>query len=57
MIRMVPPPPPEFRTVFEAKGWEHCELLYGARTDLIRKWITLTGAQCRMPKGGRHASQ
>lgn len=37
------PVPPEFREQFLAKGWRHVEHLYGARTDLIRKWIALCG--------------
>lgn len=45
--RRFPAPPPEFRPEFERGGWERVELLYGARTDCIRKWIALTGAQTR----------
>lgn len=45
--RRFPAPPPEFRQEFERGGWERVELLYGARTDCIRKWIALTGAQTR----------
>lgn len=51
--RTFPPPPPEFRAEFEKGGWERVEKLYGARTDVIRKWIEITGAQCRRPKGGK----
>lgn len=47
MKRGIPPPPPEFAEVFASGGWEKVELLYGARTDLIRKWIAMTGAKCR----------
>lgn len=47
MKRIVPPPPPEFADVFARGGWEAAELLYGARTDLIRKWIAMTGAKPR----------
>ena len=47
MTRTTPPAPPEFREVFERGGWELVEHLYGARSDLIRKWITITGAQTR----------
>lgn len=42
-----PPPPPEFRQEFEAGGWERVEMLYGARTNVIRKWIHQTGARTR----------
>lgn len=45
--RRFPPPPPNFREQFERGGWERVELLYGARTDCIRKWIHQTGAQTR----------
>lgn len=47
MKRTVPPPPPEFAEAFALGGWERVELLYGARTDLIRKWIAMTGAKPR----------
>lgn len=50
LVRTFPPPPPEFAAEFARGGWERVELLYGARTDCIRKWIALTGAQCRRPK-------
>ena len=50
MNRTFPPPPPEFADVFGRGGWELAELLYGARTDLIRKWIAMTGAVCRHPR-------
>lgn len=45
--RRFPAPPPEFRQEFERGGWERVELLYGARTDCIRKWIAMTGAKTR----------
>lgn len=53
MARSIPPPPPEFVEVFARGGWRLAELLYGARTDLIRKWVHITGAQCRKPKRKR----
>ena len=49
--RTFPAPPPEFKEQFEKGGWELVERLYGSRTDLIRKWIWITGAQCRMKRG------
>lgn len=54
--RRFPPPPPNFREQFELGGWERVELLYGARTDCIRKWIAMTGAQTRraMRAAGSH---
>ena len=45
--RRFPAPPPEFRAEFERGGWERVELLYGARTDCIRKWKEMTGAKTR----------
>ena len=52
-MKTFPPAPPEFKQEFEAGGWQRVEHLYGARTDCIKKWIAVTGAQCRFPKGGR----
>ena len=54
-MKTFPPPPPEFKAEFEKGGWERVELLYGARTDVIRKWIEITGAKCRFPKRERAA--
>ena len=45
--RRFPPAPPEFADEFAKGGWERVELLYGARTDCIRKWIEITGARNR----------
>lgn len=50
LTRTIPPPPPNFAAQFAIGGWERVELFYGARSDLIRKWIALTGAQCRNPR-------
>lgn len=50
MIRTIPPVPPEFVAELHRGGWRRVELIYGARSDLIRKWIALTGAQCRTPR-------
>lgn len=52
--RRFPPPPPEFVEEFARGGWERVELLYGARTDCLKKWIALTGAKTRraLRKGG-----
>ena len=58
--RRFPPPPPNFREQFERGGWERVELLYGARTDCIRKWIHQTGAQTRRAlraAGSQNAAQ
>lgn len=53
MIRTIPPAPPEFAEVFGRGGWELVELLYGGRTTLHRKWIAMTQAKVRFPKGVR----
>lgn len=45
--RRFPAPPPEFAEEFARGGWERVELLYGARTDCLKKWIALTGAKTR----------
>lgn len=44
-VRAYPPAPPEFAAEFAAGGWRRVERLYGARTDVILKWIATTGAQ------------
>lgn len=51
-VRTIPPPPPEFAEQFALGGWERVERIYGARSDLVRKWIALTGAQCRRAMKG-----
>jgi hypothetical protein len=45
IVRTIPAPPPEFASQFAKGGWRRVERLYGARTDLIRKWISMTGAE------------
>lgn len=41
--RAIPPCPPEFRQEFLKGGWRQVERIYGARTDLILKWIGMCG--------------
>lgn len=53
LTRSFPPPPPEFADVFARGGWQLVELLYGGRTTLHRKWVAMTGAKPRYPKGCR----
>lgn len=55
MIRRYPKVPgdrvtKEFEHAFAVGGWELIELLFGKRTDVHRKWIRETGAQCRRPR-------
>lgn len=43
--KRVPPVPPEFVQQFCEGGWRRIERLYGARNDLVRKWIALAGGE------------
>lgn len=43
--RPVPACPPEFGEEFVLGGWRHVEHIYGARTDLLLKWIEMSGGQ------------
>lgn len=43
--RIIPAPPPEFADEFVRGGWRRVERLYGARTDLLLKWIEMSGGR------------
>lgn len=43
LLRHVPPVPPGFADSFVTGGWRQVERLYGARTDLLLKWIEMSG--------------
>lgn len=43
ILRHVPPVPPGFADRFLADGWRGVERVYGARTDLLIKWIEMSG--------------
>jgi hypothetical protein len=43
LLRHVPPVPPEFPARFVEGGWREVERIYGARTDLLLKWIAMSG--------------
>lgn len=43
--RRIPPVPPEFVQQFIEGGWRRIERIYGARNDLMRKWIALAGGE------------
>lgn len=43
--RLIPPVPPEFAREFVAGGWRRVERLYNARTDLLLKWIDMSGGE------------
>lgn len=45
-FRAIPPCPPEFGEEFVLGGWRHIEHIYGARTDLLLKWIEMSGGNC-----------
>lgn len=44
-LRHVPPVPPGFVSRFLADGWRGVERVYGCRTDLLLKWIELSGGE------------
>lgn len=44
-LRHIPPVPPYFAEDFVAGGWRQVERLYGARTDLLLKWIEMSGGE------------
>jgi len=41
--RKIPPCPPLFAETFVKGGWRLVERQYGARTDLLLKWIEMSG--------------
>lgn len=43
LARHIPSVPPYFADDFIRGGWREVERLYGARTDLLLKWIELCG--------------
>lgn len=45
LLRHVPAVPPSFADRFVAGGWREVERLYGARTDLLLKWIQMSGGE------------
>ena len=45
MLRHVPACPPEFAARFISGGWREVERIYGARTDLLLKWIAMSGGE------------
>lgn len=56
--KVTPPPPVEFAEEFIRGGWRRVERLYGARTDLLLKWIEMSGGEAlyarrRLAKAGR----
>lgn len=45
ILRHIPPVPPGFADRFLADGWRGIERVYGARTDLLLKWIEMSGGE------------
>lgn len=45
LLRQVPACPPEFAAEFIAGGWRRVERIYNARTDLLLKWIEMSGGE------------
>jgi hypothetical protein len=45
LVRAVPACPPEFAEEFILGGWRRVERIYGARTDLLVKWIEMCGGE------------
>ncbi|WP_010337794.1 hypothetical protein [Sphingobium yanoikuyae] len=43
--KLIPPLPPEFAQQFVEGGWRRIERVYGARNDLVRKWIAMAGGE------------
>lgn len=43
LLRTIPACPPEFAAEFIAGGWRRVERIYNARTDLLLKWIEMSG--------------
>ncbi|TZG25595.1 hypothetical protein [Sphingomonas montanisoli] len=43
--RIMPPPPAEFADEFVKGGHRRVERLYGARSDLLNKWIEISGGK------------
>jgi hypothetical protein len=43
--RIIPPVPIGFADRFTREGWRGVERIYGARTDLLLKWIEMSGGE------------
>lgn len=57
VLRHVPPVPPGFVDRFLADGWRGVERLYGARTDLLLKWIEMSGGEALYERRRQHMRQ
>lgn len=45
LLRHIPAVPEGFSRRFIAGGWREVERIYGARTDLLLKWIEMSGGE------------
>lgn len=54
VLRQVPPVPPGFTDRFLADGWRGVERVYGARTDLLLKWIEMSGGEALHERRRQH---
>ena len=52
--RPIPPCPPEFAEEFVRGGWRRVERLYNARTDLLLKWIEMSGGPALYARRREH---
>jgi hypothetical protein len=55
--RPIPPCPPEFGEEFVLGGWRHIEHIYGARTDLLLKWIEMSGGRALYLRRREHMKE
>jgi len=53
--RYIGPPPPEFADQFILGGWRQVERVYGARTDVILKWIEVNGGLADLQRRRKEA--
>lgn len=54
ILRHVPPVPPNFGEAFVRGGWREIEEHYGARTDLLLKWIEMSGGESLYERRRQH---
>lgn len=54
ILRHIPACPPEFATEFVVGGWRRVERIYNARTDLLLKWIEMSGGEALYKRRREH---
>jgi hypothetical protein len=55
--RPIPACPPAFAETFVRGGWREVERQYGARTDLLLKWIEMSGGEDLYARRREHLRQ